>query len=160
MGMPFIETAPKTKFKLSWDAVNSGVEVLAHMLKPLKPHLIVGVSRGGLIPAVMLSHKLNCHVETISASAYSGTRRTLEKPITIEGWKPEYDRTNTIVVDDIFDTGATVDAIRYKQDNTYFHNFYFASLVSKRPEANNRNIYFMRVPQHMWVQFPWEQDES
>lgn len=146
------------KLKLSWQTIYDGIDALVYMIKPLKPHLIVGVSRGGLIPATLLSHRLNCPLETISASAYQGTRRTLQKPIVVEGWKEEYDRDHTIVVDDILDSGDTFSAVRNCCANFHASRFRFASLVTKRPELNG--IFFAQVTQDVWIQFPWEQDES
>lgn len=148
------------KLKLSWDTVKDGIDALAYMVSPCSPKLIVGISRGGLIPATLLSHKLNIPMVTITARAYEGTRRTLEKPIRVMGWDPRYDLQSTLVIDDILDSGATIEAIRYNTNVTAQTSFMFASLVNKRPTMNSRNIFFAQVPKDVWVQFPWEQDET
>jgi hypoxanthine phosphoribosyltransferase len=73
------------KVYLSWDDINTLVEELCKVIvasgKQIKS--ITGVERGGLIPAVMISHKLNI---------------------------PYVTRINkgTLVVDDICDTGETL----------------------------------------------------
>jgi hypoxanthine phosphoribosyltransferase len=145
--------------KLGWETIHTMVETLALMIEPLKPHLLVGVQRGGLVPTTLLSHKLNIPMDVISASAYEGTRRTLQKPINIVGWRAHYNNPGVIVVDDIMDTG-----------DTYFHilaehgvstKFKFATLIYKTPNRfSSFDRYVMQVPKETWVQFPWEQAES
>jgi len=85
---------PNRKY-LSWQEVSSLVETLASIIKnspsPL-PKFIYGEPRGGLIPAVMLSHALNI-------------------PLT---FTPSVD--DTLIVDDIVDSGATLR----KRDLFYF----------------------------------------
>ncbi len=51
------------KVYISWDDVDEMVEDLYHKLKDENIDKVVGISRGGLIPGVMLSHKLNAGFE-------------------------------------------------------------------------------------------------
>lgn len=146
----------------SWTTIHDAVDTLAHMIKPLRPHLVVAVARGGLIPATMLSHRLNLPLETISVSTYEGTRRTLEKPIVVEGWKPHFTSSQVVVVDDIMDSGNTWEAI-LKEDlnhNNGRGRSNYCCLV-KKTEAKflNMKMFFAQVPQDMWVNFPWEVPE-
>jgi hypoxanthine phosphoribosyltransferase len=73
------------KIFLSWDDINSLVENLCKKITESKIDItsITGIERGGLIPAVMISHKLNIPY------SYKITPTTL-------------------VVDDICDTGVTL----------------------------------------------------
>lgn len=148
------------KVKLSWDTIKDGIEVLALMTgtiatkqSPVKR--LVGISRGGLIPATMLSHKIGVPLEVISVSAYEGTRRTLEKPIVVNGWKPEFNEAGTVIVDDILDSGDTYSTILHQ--SSVASRFTFLTLVNKDCErfGGFRN-YFIKVPKGVWVQFPWE----
>lgn len=151
------------KLKLSWQTIYDAIEALATMVDTRDTKLIVGVSRGGLIPATLLSHRLGLPMDTISVSAYEGTRRTLEKPLQVIGWdKTRHDLTSTLIVDDILDSGDTYNAIRYTTDRcNYNHNFRFMTLVTKRLEMSCSHCeYFMHVPKKVWVQFPWEQNEG
>jgi hypoxanthine phosphoribosyltransferase len=143
----------------SWDTIHTAVECLEHLVKPLRPHLIVAVARGGLIPATLLSHRLNVHLETISASAYEGTRRQLQKPIVIEGWKEEYNQNDVLVVDDILDSGKTLGAISMMASgHPTSWRFNYVSLVNKMcSRYPGHKNFFAQVPQDVWVNFPWEQ---
>lgn len=143
------------KLKFSWLTVATAVDALADMVRVGDPNLIVGVSRGGLIPATILSHKLGIPLRTISVSAYEGTRRTLEKPLKVEGWESRYDSTRTVIIDDILDTGDTISAIKHLSRAAQLF-----VLVTKQPEMYNDVNYFAQVTKETWVQFPWEGNEG
>lgn len=147
---------------LSWQTIHEGIDILARLMKPMKPHLIVAIARGGLIPATLLSHKLNCPLEVISASAYEGTRRTLQKPITVEGWKDIYYGEHVAFVDDIMDTGATWDAILYGDGRlaTKMKASLFTLVAKDERRFGGFGNYFIQVPSDVWIKFPWEGDES
>lgn len=142
------------KLRFSWQTVFDGVDALADMVRPSNPSLIVGVSRGGLIPATLLSHKLGIPLRTISVSAYEGTRRTVNKPLVVEGWEDRYDSDRTLIVDDILDSGDTLNAIRHLGFMPRY-----AVLATKQPKHYSSVYYFAQVLKDTWVQFPWEQDE-
>jgi hypoxanthine phosphoribosyltransferase len=72
----------KSKIYLSWDIIETLVDVLAMNIKKSEIDSIMGLPRGGLIPAVMLSHKLNL-------------------PLVFEPTE------KTLIVDDICDSGET-----------------------------------------------------
>lgn len=144
------ETPRQHILKLGWETIHTAVDSLAFQLQHQKIALIVGVARGGLIPATLLAHKLNLKVETIRASSYEGTRRTLQKPVELEGWSSTYEYPDVLIVDDIVDTGDTLTAIRKRTLKTPF-----VSLVTKRPVTPE--LYFARVDPDVWVVFPWEE---
>jgi len=143
----------------SWQTIHDGIEALALMVKPLRPHLIVGVARGGLVPATLLSHRLNVRLETIKAQAYEGSRRTIERPIRISGWKPDFNKAGVLIVDDIMDTGDTYEAINNNIQYAGIRDpilMTFVSLVKKKECRFPTHMFFAQVPQDVWVNFPWE----
>ena len=48
------------KYYYSWKEFNEDIDFITKKIKliAVKPELIIGIARGGLIPAVALSHKL------------------------------------------------------------------------------------------------------
>ena len=50
---------------VSWNDIDEMVENLYQKLKEENIDKVVGISRGGLIPGVMLSHKLNAGFEPL-----------------------------------------------------------------------------------------------
>lgn len=73
------------KIFLSWDDVNELVDILCDKIPTELPNIdsVCGLARGGLIPAVIVSHKLGL--------SYSNTIGP-----------------NTLVIDDICDSGETL----------------------------------------------------
>ena len=105
------------------------------------PDFVYGVPRGGLIPSVMLSHKLGLPISLFPNPAERRSRVGL--------W-----------VDDIYDTGATYQ--RFINSSWMDSNgWHFAVLVSKETEENCPLDYVgLRVDSSDWVVFPWETTES
>lgn len=145
---------------ISWNELETAIDSLAYQIKFFKPLLVVGVSRGGLIPACMISHKLNLPMEVVAASSYEGTRRTVQKPLVIEGWEPGYNNDRTIVIDDIMDSGKTYAALLDECASITSPKFRFATLLDKTPRHYpGHSLFYAQVPKDVWVKFPWEQDE-
>jgi len=73
-------------------------------LSDWRPDYIVGLTRGGAIPAVMLSHYFGIPCETLKVSLRDGG--SCESNL----WMAEdaYEGKNILVVDDINDSGATI----------------------------------------------------
>ena len=115
------------KMYLSWDDISVLVEDLCDTIASSGAEIksITGVKRGGLIPAVMISHKLNI---------------------------PYVDRINkdTLVVDDICDTGETL---------TKSIAMYTATLHYKPTAIFTPDFYSKEVGTE-WIVYPWERSDS
>jgi uncharacterized protein len=115
------------KMYLSWDDINVLVEDLCNTIATsgVQVKSITGIKRGGLIPAVMVSHKLNI---------------------------PYVDRINkdTLVVDDICDTGETLK-------NSIA--MYTATLHYK-PTAGFTPDFYAKEVGTEWIVYPWERKDS
>ena len=116
--------------RVTWVEVESMVDVLAAKIRSGgMPELIIGVSRGGWIPAVMLSHRLNIPLQTL------GT------PVTL---------SRVLVVDDICDTGKTLWEIM-KQLSLEAKS---ATLFYKYNDTWDPTYYVKETNE--WIVFPWE----
>ncbi len=74
------------------------------------PDVIVGISRGGLIPGVMISHKLNIPFKPVHAS-------TRDFPHW-ENYLPKPNDSKVLIVDDICDSGETFERLsNYIKEN-------------------------------------------
>ena len=122
------------KVYLTWDDINSLVDKLTNEVSqaPVPPLYITGLPRGGLIPAVMLSHKLNIPYVNISLI------RAL----------PAVD---VLVVDDIADSGETL--LQYKAYQT-------AVLHYKLQSEATPTDYAEEVENEAWIVYPWEREDS
>ena len=107
----------------TWNDFDRSVEYIANQCQYWQLSGIYGIPRGGLCLAVALSHKLNI--------------KLIEKPLK-----------NSLIVDDVFETGATLS--NYK--NIEGVNFFV--LVSKKKPIWWNTVNF--VHKNEWVVFPWE----
>ena len=115
------------KVYLSWDDINILVEDLCQTIAASGAEIksITGLQRGGLIPAVMISHKLNI---------------------------PYVDRINkdTLVVDDICDTGETLK----KSIAMYTATLHY------KPTAKLTPDFYAKEVGTEWIVYPWERKDS
>jgi hypoxanthine phosphoribosyltransferase len=116
------------------------------------PEIIVGVQRGGLIPAVMLSHKLNIQMKVVPWSTRDGVERNIPFNVQIAH---DYAKKRMLVIDDIIDSGKTVRDLMISLPNARF-----AALVWNIREISATPWYFGRTLDREidkeWVNFFWE----
>jgi xanthine phosphoribosyltransferase len=132
-----------------------------------KPDYIVGINRGGLIPAVKISHYLNVTMETLTVSLRDGSGRCESNC-----WMAEdaYDGKKILVVDDINDSGATLQWLKNdwslsayrddpKWDGIWNENVRFAVLIdndSSPLQVNYIGESINKAEKDVWIVFPWE----
>ncbi len=124
---------------------------------------IIAVSRGGLIPATILSHMLDVdRLYCVGMKSYKGKSKVGEPSIYqgISGamlWTMRSSTGCTLIVDDICDTGDTFKYIKNtiidKLDNTRF-----VSLILK-PKSKFTPRYYGEKS-HKWIVYPWELNNS
>jgi len=121
-----------------------------------KPDLIVGLMRGGVIPAIHLSHILDCPVKAIEWSTRDSKitdKKQLDKIAVMaeQGSK-------VLIVDDIVDSGKTMREIKERMFDTR-DNVKYAALWFN--PSQNTTVDFLcwkvdRAIDDRWVIFPWE----
>jgi hypoxanthine phosphoribosyltransferase len=121
---------------LNWNDIDRAITRLIASItaSDVKLDAIGGLPRGGLIPAVMLSHRLS--IPFVSQSNIQ----------LIEG--------NILVVDDICDTGKTLK--RFKFEN----NIYTAALHWKQSAEYQPNYFWEVAYENEWIVYPWENKDS
>lgn len=144
------------KIYLSKKDIESAVDNLAYQLnrdlKDKKP-IFLGVLNGGYIVLADLTRKFEgeCEVAFVRTSSYSGTESTGEIRLDME---LDVDLTDRIVVivEDIVDTGLTVDALSRKLKNHQPAALHIATLFLK-PEVYNRELKIDYVGQNIENKF-------
>ena len=123
----------------NWKWVDDQVDAIIKYLDKIdfEPLLITGVPRGGLIAAVMLSHKLGIDYA----------------PLTTCKMLPKKLRKKTLVVDDIVDSGVT--ALKLADED-----FTIASLCFRTTSKYKPFAYGEKISKDDWIVFPWEIEES
>lgn len=131
-----------------------------------KPDYIVGIARGGLLPAITLSYWFSVACKTLSVSLrdYPDQESNL--------WLAEdaANGKNILIVDDINDSGATLDWIisdwqssvpATEWSNIWGNNVRFAVVVDNLSSEFSRAVDYCgleidKSKEDVWVEFPWE----
>jgi len=146
---------------LSWQNIEELIVELEIQIKHGKKKYdwIIGVNRGGLIPSVLLSHRLGIPHGVHTVQSYNGKeKRELKTDLYISmiGFiKPHH---NILLVDDISDSGDSLSAalktIRKKDSDAL--NIDIATLHYK-PKSSVKPMYFaQQIEDEVWVCYPWE----
>ena len=139
------------------------IDTLVRKIKrsKVKFSYIVALSRGGLIPGVVLSHKLGLRLVPISWS----TRDNQEKESNC--WVPE-DINNghkVLVVDDIIDSGEALRTMFEDWQSSVcnkldYNNIYIASLIYNKDQSIVPKYYATKISRKKvpeWFEFWWEE---
>lgn len=94
------------KLWYNWKEMRRDVNVLCReiILDKFDPQVIVGVSRGGLVPGVMMSHWFN--------RPFKPVRAALRDFVEWEDYLPRKTDERVLIVDDICDSGETFHKIK------------------------------------------------
>jgi len=116
--------------------------------------LVVGVARGGLVPAVAISHFLDVPLGVVFYSAREDNKS--QKSLVIHGTLGKLTKhTNILVVDDIADTGKTLEDIRDCWGK--YLNLRFATLHWKLSSKIKPDFYGAEIANDApWITYPWE----
>ena len=138
---------------ISWDEYNELVSSIASQVKGT-PDAIVGLTRGGLVPAVSLSHMYNAKLYCLNISLRDGKASS-------QGfdWRQLRKYTNILIVDDINDSGATLWEVANQCYGREIRKPTFATLLRKGSSEFDNLISGEEInkdKEHEWLVFPWE----
>ncbi|RSV43219.1 phosphoribosyltransferase [Sphingomonas sp. ABOLE] len=140
------------------DQLVAGVHTIAGAVADWSPTLLVGVGRGGLTPAVYLSHRIALPLVSIDYS--TGIAQFAEELVAVLA-KQTRDGERLLFVEDINDSGKTIGALRaaLAAEGAVAEQVRFAVLLdnvrsSQRVEYGAETID--RAVQKDWFVFPWE----
>ena len=142
----------KSKIYLEYEDIMSMCHNITYDVSKIKPDIIVGITRGGLLPALHLSHHLERPMMTIQWQTRDASKCEHNKEL-----QSMIDKGKTVVfVDDINDTGRTFSEIS-KAYHCSRPNVHFVSLVSKTETLYPANAA-LSLHDERWIVFPWEKD--
>ena len=144
----------KNRITMDYDDVITMAKHLAYHLETRHIDMVVGIKRGGVVPALHVSHELEKPMEVITWQTRDGSTQEINESIkqAILAGK------HVAFVDDINDTGLTVQQLRsaYGYDICENPNITFATLVEKVSSRERVEVAALRIDDPRWIVFPWE----
>jgi len=149
-------------FHVSWDQIHRDARALAWRLDGKGPDggawkAVVGITRGGLVPAMIVSRELDIRVvDTISVKSYhSGGGAADQRSEACVTKSPQSDLmgdgTGILIVDDLVDSGKTLELVR-----ALYPRAHFATVYAKPSGKPMVDSYITEVSQDTWIFFPWD----
>lgn len=171
------------KIYYSWQDVEKQTqEILRQIhLDSWRPDYVVGLTRGGLVPANLISQYLGCRMETLKVSLRDDNSESesnlwmAEDAFGYAVHDPMCSgdgKTNILIIDDINDTGATLNWIKEdwqsgclpdddRWNDVWGKNVRVAVLVDNEASKSELNVSYSAVglnkaEEDCWIVFPWE----
>lgn len=148
---------------LSWNEIDQAMDLLEAGLGGQQFDVIVGIARAGLVPAVMLAHRLGVRqfaVLEIRRTASDGINSAKRPPIVTGSFNASAIlRKRVLLVDDIVGEGLTMKVARdWVQERAV--SVSTCCIVVNKANLPHTNIG-LAVDHwgclvHRWVRFPWE----
>ncbi len=145
---------------VSWKDLLEDVASLARRLPPDPWDRVLGIGRGGIVPAVLLARYLDVRcVETVQVVSYLDSRKEpSHAPSFLRCPRPSFGPsglpTRTLIVDDIVGTGDTMRMVAEAYPAATL-----SVLYSKEGPFTDRVVFSARaVSSDVWYVFPWEVD--
>lgn len=149
--------SPEKIFPVSWDQFHRDCRALTWRLSGLGPfHAVVGITRGGLVPATIVARELNVRViDTVCVVSYdhqtqgelSVLKSVSDTTMALGGGTGK----GLLIVDDLVDTGKTARVVRNLLPDAHFAAVYAKPLG--RPLVDT---FITEVSQDTWIFFPWD----
>ena len=151
--------APDKAFPVSWEELHRTGRALAWRLIDVGPFEgIIGITRGGLVPAAIVARELAIRVvDTVCVTTY-GTEGSDDKkrgaPRIIKPPSVGGDGEGWLIVDDLVDTGVTARAVR-----ALLPKAHFATIYAKPAGRPLVDTFVTEVSQDTWIYFPWDLEQ-
>ena len=152
---------PEKAFPVSWDQFHRDARALAWRLAGINSgqwKAIVCITRGGLVPAAIISRELGIRViETVSVASYHDYTSQGELAVLKEVTPTllENGGESVLIVDDLTDTGKTAAIVRAMMPKAHF-----AAVYAKPKGRPMVDTFITEVSQDTWIYFPWDMGYS
>jgi xanthine phosphoribosyltransferase len=144
-------------FHISWDQIHRDSRALAWRLDKQGPddgdwRAVVAITRGGMAPAMIVARELDIRlVDTISVKSYDWQQQADAVVLKAPDAELMGDGTGILIVDDLVDTGKTLELVR-----GLYPNAHFATVYAKPQGRSQVDTFITEVSQDTWIFFPWD----
>lgn len=145
-------------FHVSWEQMHRDSRALAWRLDGHGPgaegswKAVIAITRGGMVPACIIARELNIRlVDTISVKSYDHQSQEAAEVLQAPSRELVGDGTGILVIDDLVDTGRTLEVVR-----ALYPEAHFATVYAKPKGKPLVQSYVTEVSQDTWIFFPWD----
>lgn len=145
---------------IDWDQVYSLLLDLSERIKRngFKPDIIVGIARGGWLPARVISDLLgNPNLASIKVDFYLDLNETDKKPIITQQVSIPVKGKRVLIVDDVVDSGRSMrlvwDRLSLDAVDVRTAAIYYKPWSCFKPDVYSKET-------DSWIIFPWEYRET
>ncbi len=144
-------------FHISWDQIHRDSRALAWRLDGKGPNkgewkAILAVTRGGMAPAMIIARELNIRtIECVSVKSYDYQNQSEAVELKAANDELIGDGEGILVIDDLVDSGKTLDFLRKKYPKAHY-----ATVYSKPAGEPMVDTFITSVSQDTWIFFPWD----
>jgi hypoxanthine phosphoribosyltransferase len=145
----------------TWNQIYDMLIELADKIRAseFKPDIIVGISRGGWLPARVLSDLLeNPYITSVTAEFYVGIYETDHEPRLTQPIPVSVFDKKILLVDDVSDTGKSAVLIRDYLQREGVKETRILTLYYKPWSKVTPDFYSKETSD--WIVFPWEIKET
>ena len=144
-------------FHISWDQIHRDSRALAWRLDGQGPDgggwkAVVAITRGGMAPAMIVARELDIRtVDTISVKSYDNQSQSEATVLKAPDKDLMGDGTGILIVDDLVDSGKTLELVRSRYPKAHF-----ATVYAKPMGRHEVDTFITEVSQDTWIFFPWD----
>jgi xanthine phosphoribosyltransferase len=144
-------------FHISWDQLHRDSRALAWRLDGQGPdngawRAVVAITRGGMAPAMIVARELDIRtVDTISVKSYDRQKQSEAHILKSPDAQLMGDGTGILIVDDLVDSGKTLELVR-----EMYPKAHFATVYAKPKGEPQVDTFITGVSQDTWIFFPWD----
>ena len=115
-------------------------------------NVVVAITRGGMAPAMIVARELDIRtVDTISVKSYDHQNQSEARVLKAPDAALMGDGTGILIVDDLVDSGKTLELVR-----ALFPKAHFATVYAKPKGRPQVQTFITEVSQDTWIFFPWD----
>ena len=123
-----------------------------------KPNITIAISRGGWLPARVLSDLLETSLANVSVEFYLGVAETKNEPVLTQGVSAVVTDKKVLIADDVADTGKSLKLVKEHILQQGAKEARIATIYYK-PWSVVKPDYYERETR-LWIVFPWEMKET
>ncbi|MFS0884332.1 phosphoribosyltransferase [Aeromicrobium sp. 179-A 4D2 NHS] len=145
---------------LTWETYGAAVRELAQAVADsgFVPDIVLGIARGGLVPAGSVAYALDCKsLFTMNVEFYTGVGTTREEPTLLPPFLDlnELRDASVLVVDDVADSGRTLELVARVCDE--HAGTVRTAVIYEKPRSVITPDYAWKRTD-LWINFPWSSE--